>query len=122
MKFEYNDQELERLYSLASVEFESDYHNIDNLLEKIKEIVSLLKTKNYNIQNSNVLYHPGYQFSQTLEYIKGFDRNGFDSSEKVSIIQNSQTIKIVNYLLSEGFQMNEEDKEFYDYYISNYNN
>ena len=116
------DQELDRLYNLASVEFESDYHNIDNLLEKIKEIVSLLKTKNYNIQKSNVLYQPGYQFSQTLKYIKGFDRNGFDSSEKVSIIQNSQTIKIVNYLLSEGFPMNEEDKELYDYYISNYNN
>lgn len=116
------DQGLDRLYSLAIVEFESDYHNIDNLLEKIKEIVSLLKTKNYNIQNSNVLYQPGYQFSKTLEYIKNFDRNGFDSSEKVSIIQNSQTIKIVNYLLSEGFPMNEEVKEFYDYYISNYNN
>ena len=116
------DQELDRLYRLAIVEFESDYHNIDNLLEKIKEIVSLLKTKNYNIQNSNVLYQPGYQFSKTLEYIKGFDRNGFDSSEKVSIIKNSQTIKIVNYLLSEGFPMKEEDKELYDYYISNYNN
>lgn len=116
------DRELDRLYRLAIVEFESDYHNIDNLLEKIKEIVSLLKTKNYNIQNSKVLYQPGYQFSKTLEYIKGFDRNGVDSSEKVSIIQNSQTIKIVNYLLSEGFPMNEEDKELYDYYISNYNN
>jgi len=120
--YSYIDQELERLYSLAIVEFESDYHNIDNLLEKIKEIVSLLKTKNYNIQNSKVIYQPGYQFSKTLNYIKSFDRNGFDSSEDVSIIQNSQTIKIVNYLLSEGFPMNEEDKELYDYYISNYNN
>ena len=128
------DKELGALCGLAFVEY--DYHNMDNLSEKLKEIVSLLKSKKFNIQNSKAISYPSYQlmneFKEVLvcetniEYWLSENEPERAESEKkvleetVDKIKKSEIFKLINYFISEGFSLGEEYKKMYDPFINKY--
>ncbi len=136
----YNDinKTFGNLFYLGIVADGGYYKNINNLPEKIKEIVSILKEKNFDIQKSDIILYSGGELNEKLksvkiveEQIEYWTNSNYpdnvaswqkDLSETVTEIKNMQTFENTKYLLSEGFRMNEESKEFFDYFVNNYCN
>lgn len=124
------------LFNLGIVADGGYYKNINNLPEKIKEIVSILKKKNFDIQSSEIIWNPGWELNEKLKSVKNAEEQieywtnsnypdnvaswQKDLSETVTEIKNMQAFENTKYLLSEGFRMNEESKELFDYFVNNY--
>ena len=99
--------------------------------ERIHEIVPLLKAKNFNIKESNIIFY-NYDLVDEVKSIKGFERwlKEVDGTEKehleerldryVENIKRENYFEILKYLVSEGFPMNEEMQEAYTYFLENY--
>lgn len=124
------DEKFCEMYKYYNVSF-SHVKYPENMSERIHEIVPLLKAKNFNIKESNIIFY-NYDLVDEVKSIKGFERwlKEVDGTEKehleerldryVENIKRENYFEILKYLVSEGFPMNEEMQEAYTYFLENY--